>query len=231
MRGKPVILAVDDQLQNIELIDAYLSPHGYEIVRAESGETAMQAIAENAMDLVLLDVMMPKINGFEVCKRIKENERLRSIPVIMITALSAKEDRIKGIDAGAEDFISKPIDKGELLARVKMLLKMKMLNDRLNHAYEEINDLTNFGEASILSFDPLKFDFLTKVDTIIHQIIRTTSARFDKPQYVIVGIADEHYIRQWYLYQYLRNTLERDHLAVDVLQGINKRGSSRILFY
>jgi DNA-binding response OmpR family regulator len=120
---------------------------------------------------VLLDVMMPKLDGFEVCRRIKADERLRNIPVVLITALAAKEDRIKGIEAGAEDFISKPIDKGEVLARVSMLLKMKYLNDRLKHAYEEINNLTNFGESSILSFNPLNYYFLAK-STILRQVIR-----------------------------------------------------------
>ena len=128
----------------------------------------------------------------------------------MITALSAKEDRIKGIEAGAEDFISKPIDKGEVLARVRMLLKMKALNDRLNHAYEEINNMTNFGEASILSFDPLNFSFLTKVDDIVRQIIRKAADAYDKPQLVIVGVPDEHQAWQWYQYEYVVQYAEQD---------------------
>ena len=89
MKTPPVILVVDDQLLNIELLEAYLSPHGYKLLRAEDGEAALRTLGENTVDLVLLDVMMPKIDGFEVCKRIKADERLQSIPVVMITALSA----------------------------------------------------------------------------------------------------------------------------------------------
>ena len=175
--------------------------------------------------------MMPKIDGFEVCRRIKADERLRNIPVVMITALSAKEDRIKGIEAGAEDFISKPIDKGEVLARVRMLLNMKALNDRLHHAYEEINNLTNFGEASILSFDPLNYSFLTKVDEIVRQIIRKAADAFDKPKFVIVGVPDERQAWQWYQYQSVANTLSRRLVAVDIEHGLGGSGNSRIVYY
>ncbi|MBI5848665.1 MAG: response regulator [Nitrospirae bacterium] len=231
MNNKPVILVVDDQIQNIELLEAHLAPQGYEILKAEDGEAALMVVRENPVDLVLLDVMMPKIDGFEVCRRIKADERLRNIPVVLITALAAKEDRIKGIEAGAEDFISKPIDKGEVLARVRMLLKMKTLNDRLNHAYEEINNMTNFGEASILSFDPLKFAFLPKVDDIVNQIIRKTSDAFDRPQLVIVGIPDEHHDWQWYHYEYMLNELTRTPLSFDFQQTVGDTDKPRIVFY
>lgn len=229
MRDKPVILVVDDQLQNIELLEAHLVPQGYEILRAEDGEAALMVIRENPVDLVLLDVMMPKINGFEVCRRIKADDRFRNIPVVLITALAEKEDRIKGIEAGAEDFISKPIDKGEVLARVRMLLKMKTLNDRLNHAYEEINNITNFGEASILSFNPLKFSFLPKVDDIVNQIIRKTADAYDKPQLVIVGVPDENNTWQWYHYEYMLNSLNRTPLPIDLHQSISRTDKPRIV--
>lgn len=231
MKAKPVILVVDDQPQNIELLEAHLVPQGYEILKAEDGESALKTIVENTVDLVLLDVMMPKIDGFEVCRRIKGDERFRNIPVVMITALSAKEDRIKGIEAGAEDFISKPIDRGEVLARVRMLLKMKTLNDRLNHAYEEINNMMNFGEASIQSFDPLNFIFLTKVDNIVHQIIRKAADAFDKPQLVIVGVPDERQAWQWYQYEYVFHALNRTLLTVDIRQCLGEEGNSRIVYY
>jgi response regulator RpfG family c-di-GMP phosphodiesterase len=231
MKDKRVILLVDDQPPNIELLEAYLVPQGYEIITAGDGEAALKIIRENAVDLVLLDVMMPKIDGFEVCRRIKGDERYRNIPVVMITSLSATEDRIKGIEAGAEDFISKPIDKGEVLARIKMLLKMKTLSDSLNHAYDEINNMTNFGEASILAFDPMKFDFLPKVDDIVNQIIRKTADVFDKPQLVIVGVPNKHNVWQWFQYEYVFMTLNRTLITVDILQGLEKTGNPKIVFF
>ncbi len=231
MKAKPVILVVDDLPLNIELLEAHLLPEGYEILKAEDGEAALKIIQENAVDLVLLDVMMPKLNGFEVCGRIKADERLRNIPVVMITALSAKEDRIKGIEAGAEDFISKPIDRGEVLARVRMLLKIKTLNDRLNHAYEEINNLTSFGEASILTFNPLNYSFLPKVDTIVRQIIRKAADAYDKPQSVIVGVPDERHAWQWYRYEFESQALNRVLLSVDIRQSLGEIHTSRMVLY
>jgi response regulator RpfG family c-di-GMP phosphodiesterase len=231
MKDKPVILVVDDQPQNIDLLEAYLVPQGYEIVKAKDGEAALESIAESNVDLVLLDVMMPKIDGFEVCRRIKKDERLRNIPVVMITALSAKADRIKGIEAGAEDFISKPIDKGEVIARVTMLLKMKALNDSLHHAYEEINNMTKFGEASILSFDPMNFALLQKVDNIVRQIIRKAADQFDKPQLVIVGMPDERHAWQWYQFEYVFGALNRTFLTACIQQGLVKPGNLSVIFY
>lgn len=231
MKRQPVILVVDDQPLNIELLEAHLAPQGYAVLRASDGEEALKAIAENAVDLMLLDVMMPKIDGFEVCRTVKSDARFRGIPVIMITSLTAKEDRVKGIEAGAEDFISKPIDKGEVLARVSMLLKMKALNDRLQYAYDKMNKLSDFGEASILSFDPLNYSFLAKVDEIVRQIIRKAADACDEPKYVIVGIPDEHQTWRWYQYQYVSNTLSRSVVTVDINHGLGEADNSRIVFY
>lgn len=227
------ILCVDDEPLNLKLLEKLLVSNGYEVIKAQDGAAALIMIEENNVDLVLLDVMMPQLDGFEVCRRIKGNERLRDIPVVMVTALSAKEERIKGIEAGAEDFISKPIDQGEVLARVRMLLKMKTLNDQRNHAYEEINAMMTFGEESILSFDPLNFTFLAKVDGIVHQIIRKTVESIDNPQLVIVGVPDEHQTWQWYQYQYeysLR-ALNRTLLTVDIQQALREMGASRTLYF
>ncbi len=231
IQAKQKILCVDDEPMNLKILEKLLVSKGYEVIKAKDGAAALNVIAENNVDLVLLDVMMPKLDGFEVCRRIKGDERLRNIPVIMVTALSAKEDRIKGIEAGAEDFISKPIDQGEVLARVRMLLKMKALNDRLNHAYEEINDMTAFGEKSILSFDPLNFVFLAKVDAIVNQIIRKTAEAFDKPQLVIVGVPDERREWQWHQYEYVINTLNRTLLTIDIRKGLRITGMPKVNFY
>jgi len=153
MKAKPVILVVDDQPVNIELLEAHLVPQGYEILKAEDGEAALKTVAENTVDLVLLDVMMPKIDGFEVCRRIKGDERFRNIAVVMITALAAKEDRIKGIEAGAEDFISKPIDKGEVLARIKLLLKIKSMHDEADEAREYAENIINTVREPLIVLD------------------------------------------------------------------------------
>ena len=106
----PNILCVDDEPVNLSLLQAVLIPNGYEVVKAGDGQKALEILNEQRIDLVLLDVMMPRMDGFTVCRHIKENEKLRHIPVIMITGLTSTQERIKGIEAGAEDFISKPFD-------------------------------------------------------------------------------------------------------------------------
>jgi len=126
----PRILCVDDEPDVLKFLEALLVKNGYEVIKAENGEQALEKLKEERVDLVISDVRMPNMDGFELCRRIKGNERYRDIPVIIITGLTEKKDRIKGIEAGAEDFISKPFDQAEVLARVKMLLKAKTIDER-----------------------------------------------------------------------------------------------------
>ena len=124
MKNKPVILVVDDQFQNNELLEACLVPQGYEIIKAVSGEEALGKLSSNQIDLILLDIMMPKMSGLEVLEKVRASEKTKAIPVVMVTALKETEDKIKALEAGCDDFISKPFDKIELLARVKSILKI-----------------------------------------------------------------------------------------------------------
>jgi len=127
----PKILVVDDIPLNVELQKTYLKASGYDVVEAMDGEEAIKKVEEEKPDLILLDVMMPKMNGFEVCQLLKNNPETQFIPIIMVTALRDVEDRVRGIEAGADDFISKPFNKMELMARVKSLLRIKFLHDEL----------------------------------------------------------------------------------------------------
>lgn len=138
MQKSPLILIVDDLPQNIELLEAYLVPHGYEILMASSGAEALQKLASHPVDLILLDVMMPEMDGFEVARRVRQNEAMRLLPIVLVTALHETEDRVKGIEAGCDDFISKPVDKSELVARVRSLLKVKAYNDLLANYQKEL---------------------------------------------------------------------------------------------
>jgi len=138
MKDKPVILVVDDQPQNIELLEAYLALQDYEIVTAVSGKEALWQIYGHPIDLVLLDVMMPGMDGFEVIRRVRQDDANRLLPIILVTALRETEDRVKGIEAGCDDFISKPVDKMELLARVRSLLKVKAYNDLMSNYQKEL---------------------------------------------------------------------------------------------
>ncbi len=130
MPNKPRILCVDDDPTILRTLEMLLIPNGYEVVKAMNGEEALKRLQEEGIDLVISDVKMPGVDGFELCRRIKGNAQFQNIPVVLITGLTSKEDRVKGIEAGAEDFISKPFDAGEILARVRMLLKAKAVQER-----------------------------------------------------------------------------------------------------
>lgn len=138
---KPKVLVVDDNLQNLELILAYLEDVDCATLSAEGGQEALDLIEKDPPDLVLLDVMMPKISGFEVCKRIKNNPKTAEIPIIMVTALSEMGDIERAINSGTDDFLSKPVNKWELLARVKTMLKLKHLTDQLERTLTYLNEI------------------------------------------------------------------------------------------
>jgi putative two-component system response regulator len=136
--GKPVILCVDDEEANIELLEAILVFNGYQVVGAPNGMDALQKIKGQAIDLVILDITMPGMDGIEVCRRIKEDKQLRDIPIIMVTGLGSHQDRVRGIEVGVEDYFTKPFNKAELLARMKILLKVKKLSDERRRAEEDL---------------------------------------------------------------------------------------------
>lgn len=138
MSNGKTILVVDDVPVNIQLLNTYLSAEGYNVISAKDGSEAMDKVKEHHPDLVLLDVMMPKMSGYEVCKAVKSDEATKYIPVILVTALNELEDKIKGMDSGADDFLSKPFNKLELLVRVRSLLRIKYLHDELQEKVVEL---------------------------------------------------------------------------------------------
>jgi CheY-like chemotaxis protein len=137
----PVVLVVDDNQQNLELLQVYLEDIDCQTIPAHDGIEALEIIRKNPPDLVLLDVMMPKMSGFEVCKKIKNDPKTTDIPVIMVTALNEFRDIERGIDSGTDDFLSKPINKLELLVRVKTMLKLKHLSDKLERTLAYLNEI------------------------------------------------------------------------------------------
>jgi len=125
------ILVVDDTPVNLKLLGDLLTAKGYAVTTASSGAEALDKIGRAAPDIVLLDVMMPGMSGYDVCRKIRENSATAMLPVVMVTALDPGQERVKGIDAGADDFLTKPINQPELLARVRSLLRVKTLWDQL----------------------------------------------------------------------------------------------------
>lgn len=141
------ILIVDDNVANVELLEAYLTSSDYDVVKAYDGEEGLDMVYAETPDIILLDIMMPKIDGYEVCRRLKEDEKTRLIPIVMITALTELEDKIKGLDVGADDFLSKPFNRLELMARVRSLLRIKSLHDDLDSSENIIFTLALALEA------------------------------------------------------------------------------------
>ena len=134
----PRILVIDDEERNIKLVKGMLMHESYNINGCLSGEEAIEFLQDEKPDLILLDILMPGMNGFELCRMLKQDVSTRSIPIVMVTALNDKEDRKKALDAGAEDFLNKPVDQFELIARVKSLLRIKSYHDELINSHTEI---------------------------------------------------------------------------------------------
>jgi len=144
----PVVLVVDDNQQNLELLQAYLEDIDCETVPAHDGPEALEIISASPPDLILLDVMMPKMSGFEVCKRIKNDPKTSDIPVIMVTALNEFGDIERGIDSGTDDFLSKPVNKLELVTRVKIMLKLKHITDKLERTLTYLSEIEKQAQVA-----------------------------------------------------------------------------------
>ncbi|MHC4728062.1 MAG: response regulator [Planctomycetota bacterium] len=141
-QGKiPVILVVDDNQQNLELLQVYLEDVDCRSIPANDGPQALEIIAKEPPDLILLDVMMPKMSGFEVCRRIKNDPKTCDIPVIMVTALNEFGDIERALDSGTDDFLSKPVNRLELLTRIKTMLKLKHLSDKLERTLAYLSEI------------------------------------------------------------------------------------------
>jgi two-component system, OmpR family, alkaline phosphatase synthesis response regulator PhoP len=127
----PVILVVDDNRENLELLEAYLEDIDCKTIAAYDGPEALEIVKKDNPDLILLDIMMPKMSGFEVCRRVKNDPSTAHIPIIMVTALNEFGDMQRAVDCGTDDFVSKPVNKLEMITRVKTMLKLKHLTDKL----------------------------------------------------------------------------------------------------
>jgi len=138
MNAKAKLLVVDDQPANVKLLEQVLTASGYEVVTAGSGAEALEKVAAAQPDLVLLDVIMPKMSGYEACRAIRADPATELLPVVMVTALDPSEERVKGIEAGADDFLSKPINQHEILARVRSLLRIRSLHLKVKEQAAEL---------------------------------------------------------------------------------------------
>lgn len=144
------ILVVDDNAANVRLLSDLLTVHGYQVRTAQNGEGCLTAVAEKIPDLILLDVIMPGMDGFAICRTLRQDPRLQLLPIVLVTSLDPQVERVKGLDAGADDFLSKPIHAPELLARVRSLLRIKHLFDRVDAQARELAAWNETLEARVV---------------------------------------------------------------------------------
>jgi K+-sensing histidine kinase KdpD len=160
---KHKILIVEDNQENMDLLVYFLRPQGYEIIGVGDGLSAVQKVAEDPPDIILLDIMLPKMDGYEVCEKLKKDPETKFIPIIMLTALKELKDKVRALEVGADDFISKPFENVELLARVKSLLRLKDYHDELQSKNVELAD----KNESLMGMDKFKEDL---TNLIIHDM-------------------------------------------------------------
>jgi len=145
----PKIYIIDDEEKNIKLLKGMLFSQNYQFYEALSGEEALDLVHHISPDLILLDVMMPGISGFEVCQKLKQDEKTKSIPIIMVTALTEKEHRLQALESGADDFLSKPVDSTEVVIRVKSLLRIKSYHDEIAAKNDHLLELEKIKDKLI----------------------------------------------------------------------------------
>ncbi|MFC5591660.1 response regulator transcription factor [Sporosarcina soli] len=172
------ILLVDDELRMLDLLELFLKPHGFKCIKAENGKKGLEIVEQEKVSLVLLDVMMPDMDGWEVCKKIRE---LSAVPVIMLTARSDKADLVKGLDFGADDYITKPFDESELLARVNALLR-RTANDEANNGNVLHGDFILNRDSYSLHFKDVEVQLTLKEFYIIEALITHPKRTFKREQ-------------------------------------------------
>lgn len=183
--SKPSILIVDDEYWSHEIMEAFFEGR-YNILRARGGDEAIEKAATERPDLIMLDIVMPGRDGFEVCRSLKENDATRFIPVVIVTSLGQKKDRLLAIEAGADDFLSKPVDKAELLARTASLLRLKDYHDERERAYSNLRKITAYFNEIITGFDPLSFSLSDAYDSIFSIILRKRGSEAGQPTHAVV---------------------------------------------
>ncbi len=167
MTASAKILVVDDTPHNVKLLADLLTVKGYVVVTASSGAQALEKVETEQPDLVLLDVVMPEMSGYEVCRKIRGSRATATLPVVMVTALDPAQERLKGIEAGADDFLSKPISQQELLARVKSLLRIKVLHDELGEWNRTLEQRVEAQVAQLERLERLKRFFSPQLAEMI----------------------------------------------------------------
>ena len=164
MRNPPLILVVDDNETNRDILETRLTASGYKVVQAGDGEEALVAARKHLPDLILLDIMMPKINGIDVCRELKSDPTLPFMPIVLLTAKGETDDVVMGLDAGADEYLTKPVEHAALLARVRAILRLKALQDKKQEPIERAS-----GTDIFISYSHQDRPTIEKLAAALHQ--------------------------------------------------------------
>jgi response regulator RpfG family c-di-GMP phosphodiesterase len=225
------ILCVDSDAPGLALLEAVLSPRGYDVLRAENGKEALETLIRQPVDLILLGAILPGLDGFTVCLQIRSHERFRDIPIVMMSAIKSRDDLIRGIEAGADDYLFKPLDHEMMLARIKALVERKRNLDRQQRMREESILLTTLGGEVVDGLGGTVSDIDAAIDKMIRLQPRKTMDMIDKPRTVIIGLAQEGAAWIWRHYEYAFQELSRVTLDFNPIAGITlpEKGRSKML--
>jgi len=212
---KKRILIASCKPLNLQTLGNILTSQGYEIISIDKGREVFEILKKKPPDLVLLDVILSDMNGFDVCMLIKKHERYKIIPVLMLTTLTDNNERIKVLQAEADGFIFKPFNEKEIIATIKKFIKIKEFNDLLYSSMNNILILSDHSKKVIDRFEPLRFDFSLNLDMLVGNIARDLSDNIDKPANIIVGFKEFGKWKAFY-YEYVFLQLKRYEIKFDI---------------
>jgi len=220
LTSKRRILCVDDEPAHLALFREILTYEGYDVVTAEDGMTALDFLHALKIDLVILDVLMPQMNGIEVCRRIREDEGLAGIPIIMVSGFATYQDRQRGLESGADDFIMKPFQLTDIASRVRTMVRLLDLQDEVCAADTALAALASFGDEVIHALEPCHADLLSAFDLLVRKVFGQGEEECVSPEIVLTGVLDKGR-RKWFYYDFSDGALKRTLLATDLGWGLD----------
>ena len=186
---KAKVIVVDDDEKSCKILATYLRKDGYEVDTANDGDEALTLVAKAPPDAILLDVLMPGLDGIEVCRQIKSQESTAHLPVLLITGLTEREDRLRGIEAGASDYLTKPLDRQEVLLRVRNAVKTKLLRDDIQKGYDKLKELEELRDGLVHMIVHDMRVPMTVVDGSLQFLLKRTSFPSDTPEHRMLSNA------------------------------------------
>lgn len=224
---RPQILCVDSDAPGLVLLDAVLTPRGYDVIRSPGPKEALETLVRQNIDVILLGAILPGVDGFSICRQLRDHDRFQNTPIVMLSAVKSRDDFIRGIEAGADDFLFKPLDHEMMLARIKMLVQRKKSSEHLTRLYQDSAILTAYGIDFIDGFKGSGHDIQADIEKMVKLLVRKTTDMHEKPRTVIVGTSVDTSGWQWHHYEYAFQELGRVKLDFSPIAGMDLSDKSK----